>query len=80
MLFYSTTFLSLRGLTEDFKVAKNTCKECEFENIQRVYYVDREHVYVIYTEFKKVECKELVFKSKDDITFKAQRLPKYCRR
>ncbi len=61
--------IHIRGLTEDLKVVENTCKwDCSFENVERVYYVDRENVYVVYPVFKKVECQDFVFKSKDDIT------------
>lgn len=60
--------IHVRGLTEDFRVVENTCFECKFTSIERVYKVDREKVYLIYPEVREVKCQHFVFKSKDDIS------------
>jgi len=60
--------IHVRGLTEDLRVVENTCEDCEFSEIYRVYQVNRDAVFLVYPEVKKVECQEFVFKSRDDIT------------
>lgn len=47
---------------------ERTCEDCEFTEIYRVYQVNRDKVFLVYPEVKKVEYQDFVFKSKDDIT------------
>ncbi|MDW8096370.1 MAG: hypothetical protein RMI51_06165, partial [Aquificaceae bacterium] len=52
--------LHVRGLTEDMQVVEKTCKECEFQEVQRVYRVDRDKVYLVYPEQKELKCPKVV--------------------
>ncbi len=60
--------IHIRGLTEDLKVVERTCEDCEFTKIHRVYQVNRDEVFLVYPEVKKVECRYFVFKPRDAIT------------
>ena len=40
--------LHVRGLSENMQVMEKTCKECKFQELQRVYRVDRDRLYLVY--------------------------------